>query len=98
MDAAVQTERKRVRPDIVFKRRRVAVFVDGCFWHSCPMHGRKPTANASYWELKLRKNGERDQADSASLTAAGWTVVRIWEHEPVAAALATVERALSRQL
>ncbi|WP_197700699.1 very short patch repair endonuclease [Rhodococcus rhodochrous] len=84
----------RVRPDIVFTRRKVAVFVDGCFWHVCPIHGRQPTRNEWYWTPKLRRNMERDRAADEALTDAGWTVVRIWEHEDQGAAVDAVIRAL----
>ncbi len=84
----------RVRPDIVFTRRKVAVFVDGCFWHVCPLHGRQPTRNEWYWTPKLRRNMERDRAADEALTDAGWTVVRIWEHEDQGAAVDAVIRAL----
>lgn len=72
----------RVRPDIVFTARKVAVFVDGCFWHVCPLHGRQPTTNDWYWAPKLRRNVERDRLADQALQAAGWVVVRVWEHEP----------------
>lgn len=72
----------RFRPDVVFTRAKVAVFVDGCFWHSCPTHGTRPTRNADYWLPKLERNVERDREQDAVLAASGWTVVRIWEHEP----------------
>ena len=89
---------KRVRPDIAFTARRVAVFIDGCFWHCCPQHGSKPAVNVGYWNPKLRRNVERDRAADTALAAAGWSVVRIWEHEPVADAVAAVLAALaSRQ-
>jgi len=80
----------RVRPDIVFTARRVAVFVDGCFWHCCPEHGSQPAANSWYWEPKLRRNVERDRAADAALGDAGWTVIRLWEHESLEGAIATV--------
>jgi DNA mismatch endonuclease, patch repair protein len=86
----------RVRPDIAFTARRVAVFVDGCFWHACPEHGSKPANNAWYWEPKLRRNVERDRAADAALSAAGWDVVRVWEHEPLEAAVSAVLAALTR--
>lgn len=85
----------RVRPDIVFTARRVAVFVDGCFWHCCPEHGTQPASNTWYWEPKLRRNVERDRAADAALDAAGWTVVRLWEHEALDAAVAAVAGAVS---
>jgi DNA mismatch endonuclease (patch repair protein) len=78
----------------VFTRRRVAVFVDGCFWHCCPVHGRPPLSNGSYWRPKLARNVERDQLDSDRLKEAGWIVVRLWEHVPLETAVKVVERAL----
>ena len=84
----------RVRPDIAFTARRVAVFVDGCFWHACPEHGRNPAVNEWYWAPKLRRTVERDRAADAALAAAGWRVVRIWEHEPLTDAVAAVTAAL----
>jgi len=72
----------RVRPDIVFSRRRVAVFVDGCFWHSCPWHGTKPRVNRHYWLPKLKRVTARDRKVKRLLTRAGWTVIRLWEHIP----------------
>ncbi len=71
----------RVRPDVVFTRRRVAAFLDGCFWHACAEHGTNPASNSDYWIPKLRRNVERDRLVEGALTAAGWTVVRVWEHE-----------------
>jgi DNA mismatch endonuclease, patch repair protein len=91
-------EGARVRPDIAFTARRVAVFVDGCFWHVCPEHGRDPTVNEWYWAPKLRRNMERDRAADAALAAAGWQVVRVWEHEPLDAAIAAVVAALGGRL
>ena len=86
----------RVRPDIAFTARKVAVFVDGCFWHGCPQHGSKPAVNVWYWEPKLRRNNERDRAADAALAAAGWAVVRVWEHEPLEAAVTSVLAALTQ--
>ena len=94
-DLRLDVEGVRVRPDIVFTRRKVAVFVDGCFWHCCPDHGRQPTTNEWYWSPKLLRNRERDARNTATLEAAGWRVVRLWEHEAVEAALAAVIAALS---
>ncbi|MFF7675684.1 very short patch repair endonuclease [Actinacidiphila glaucinigra] len=71
----------RPRPDILFTRARVAVFVDGCFWHCCPEHGRQPGVNGGYWAPKLERNVARDRAADEALTDAGWTVIRVWEHE-----------------
>ena len=84
----------RVRPDIVFTARRVAVFVDGCFWHCCPDHGSQPSANSWYWEPKLRRNVERDRHADEALGLAGWTVIRLWEHESLEAAVAAVREVL----
>lgn len=83
------------RPDIVFTRAKVAVFVDGCYWHSCPEHGTKPTRNADYWTPKLARNVERDREHDAALLEAGWAVVRVWEHTPVPEAVTTVVAAFS---
>lgn len=70
-----------IRPDIVFPRARVVIFVDGCFWHSCPDHGTNPTRNAHYWTAKLERNRDRDRRYDALLEDANWTVLRFWEHE-----------------
>ena len=86
---------RRVRPDIVFTGRKVAVFVDGCFWHACPEHGSKPRANEWYWGPKLIKNVERDRVNDAALILADWTVVRLWEHVPLDEAVTTVITALT---
>lgn len=67
--------------DIVFSRARVAVFVDGCFWHGCPEHATAPKTNAEWWTTKLARNVERDRETDALLAAAGWSVIRVWEHE-----------------
>jgi len=69
------------KPDLAFIGAKVAVFVDGCFWHGCPACFVAPSSNQAYWEPKIRTNRERDERVTASLTAAGWTVVRTWEHE-----------------
>lgn len=90
------SEGVRVRPDIVFTARKVVVFVDGCFWHACPEHGRQPTVNEWYWTPKLRRTMERDRAADAALTAAGWRVVRLWEHVPLEEAKAAVIAALAK--
>lgn len=80
--------------DIVFTRAKVAVFIDGCFWHSCPEHGTSPTANQEWWASKLKANAERDRDTDALLTAAGWTVIRCWEHEDPEEIADRVERAV----
>jgi DNA mismatch endonuclease (patch repair protein) len=71
----------RRRADLVFPRRKVAVYVDGCFWHSCPVHATKPRNNAQWWADKLAANVARDRDTDEKLLAEGWRVVRIWEHE-----------------
>lgn len=76
----------RRRADIVFTRRKVAVFCDGCYWHGCPAHGTWPKANAAWWRQKIQENQLRDRDTDSRLAAAGWTVVRVWEHEDPAAA------------
>jgi DNA mismatch endonuclease (patch repair protein) len=68
--------------DIAFTRIKLALFVDGCFWHGCPEHATWPKANAAWWEAKILKNRERDRETTRHLEAEGWTVIRIWEHEP----------------
>jgi DNA mismatch endonuclease (patch repair protein) len=68
------------RPDFVFSRQRVAVFVDGCFWHGCPRHGRVPQVRREYWEAKIWRNRRRDGEVKRLLQANGWRVLRIWEH------------------
>ncbi|MDX3756356.1 very short patch repair endonuclease [Streptomyces mirabilis] len=67
--------------DIVFGRAKVAIFLDGCFWHGCPVHATRPKANAEWWRAKLDKNIARDRETTDHLRAAGWTVMRFWEHE-----------------
>lgn len=69
--------------DIAFPRHKVAVFVDGCFWHFCPDHAVMPTNNAEFWRAKLQANRDRDLDTTRRLEACGWTVLRIWEHEDV---------------
>jgi DNA mismatch endonuclease, patch repair protein len=74
-------ERFQVRPDFVFRGRRLVVFVDGCFWHGCPRHGTRPRANAAFWRAKFRRNQARDRRDTRRLRRQGWRVLRLWEHE-----------------
>ena len=80
-----------VTVDIVFSRPRVAVFVDGCFWHGCPKHATFPKSNQDYWLPKLAENKERDKRQSRRLREAGWNVIRVWEHDcsPPAARVVT---------
>ncbi|WP_327636130.1 very short patch repair endonuclease [Kribbella sp. NBC_00482] len=93
-DLSIYTSSRRVRPDIVFTARKVAVFVDGCFWHCCPEHGRQPSVNSQYWSPKLQRNVERDRLADAALDDDGWSVVRIWEHEALVEAVEKVVSAL----
>jgi DNA mismatch endonuclease, patch repair protein len=93
-DLRLDLPQRRVRPDIAFTSRKVAVFIDGCFWHACPQHGSQPKNNEWYWSPKLDKNVERDRAADAALADAGWTVVRLWEHVPVGDAVAAVVAAV----
>lgn len=83
----------RVKADIVFTRDRIAIFVDGCFWHGCPEHGNTPKANTAYWGPKLSRNKERDLRVTDELRSDGWAVIRVWEHEPVERAVDLVMRA-----
>jgi DNA mismatch endonuclease (patch repair protein) len=76
----------------------VAVFVDGCFWHSCPEHGRQPTHNEWYWTPKLLRTIERDRAADSALEAAGWTVIRVWEHTAIESAVEKVHRSLTASI
>ena len=82
------------KPDIVFRRRRVAVYLDGCFWHSCPHHSSPPRSNSGFWEEKLSRNVERDQANTKALQERGWKVIRLWGHQSTDEMFRTVERAL----
>ncbi|MGD8214810.1 very short patch repair endonuclease [Aestuariimicrobium sp. Y1814] len=82
--------------DIAFPRQRLAVMVDGCFWHGCPEHGHIPKHNSEWWSNKLAHNLARDGDTTALLEAAGWTVLRVWEHEAPEDAFAHVASALAR--
>lgn len=88
----------RRRADIVFGPARVAVFIDGCFWHGCPDHGRPQTkANPAYWSEKMARNRARDADTDAKLAAAGWLVVRVWEHEDPAVVATRVAGAVRQR-
>jgi DNA mismatch endonuclease, patch repair protein len=88
----------RRRADILFSSARVAVFIDGCFWHSCPEHGSKPKVNSEQWQAKLLHNLERDRDTDQRIQNAGWAVVRVWEHEePSAAVTKIIASVRSRQ-
>lgn len=89
-------ERLRRRADIVFPRHGVAVFIDGCFWHGCPDHGRRTyEVNAWYWPEKIARNQGRDADTDDRLRAAGWSVVRVWEHEQPTQAAERIRLALA---
>lgn len=96
MDAPLPGMPRR-RADILFTRRRVAIFVDGCFWHSCPTHGTKPSTNAEWWTDKLAVNVARDRETDAYLEAIGWSVVRVWECTPLNEALILIEASLEKR-
>lgn len=94
-DMRVVADGVSTRPDIVFTRRRIAIFIDGCFWHSCPIHGRLPKTNTDYWIPKLARNTERDARQAAALKSAGWHVLRFWTHEAPDAVAAQIESAVN---
>lgn len=87
----------RCRVDVAFTRARLAVFVDGCFWHGCPQHGKSPTTNASYWCEKLARNPARDARNDEALRAAGWDVLRVWEHEDAEQAAVRIAKRLQQR-
>lgn len=84
----------RTTVDIAFGPAKVAVFVDGCFWHGCPIHGTRPKANSSWWAQKLEGTTERDQRSTAALESRGWKVIRVWEHEDADEAASMIETAV----
>ncbi|WP_434085244.1 very short patch repair endonuclease [Mycolicibacterium goodii] len=93
-DHAIRVDGRLIRPDIAFTKRRVAIFIDGCFWHSCPQHGRKPSVNQNYWSPKLERNSKRDAEQTEALQSAGWVVLRYWEHEDLAAVVDSIAAAI----
>ena len=95
-DLPVRVPGRVVRPDVAFTRARLAVFVDGCFWHCCPEHGNQPRANTDYWRPNLAGNVARDRAVDDALQGAGWRVVRAWEHEAPTAVADRVAASLSQ--
>jgi DNA mismatch endonuclease, patch repair protein len=97
LGGVVRTDTLRVAPDLVFRRARLAVFVDGCWWHRCPEHANEPRANTAYWLPKLDRNVTRDRLVDDGLRAAGWTVIRVWEHEDAIAAARLVADELARK-
>jgi DNA mismatch endonuclease, patch repair protein len=90
------TPGSRRTADVVFPRQRIAVYLDGCFWHGCPLHGTWPKANAEWWRTKIEENRRRDQDTNQRLMAAGWRVMRIWEHEALSDAACRIEAIIRR--
>jgi len=86
------------RPDFVFRRERVCVFVDGCFWHACPRHGTRPAGNRAFWKAKLDRNAARDRSVTRALRKAGWAVLRVWEHDLAAKHWLRIARRVARAL
>jgi DNA mismatch endonuclease, patch repair protein len=80
------------RPDVTFSKQQVAVFIDGCFWHGCPLHYARPRSRQDFWSAKLAENIDRDCRQSTALQAAGWCVVRLWEHEVILDLLGATEQ------
>jgi DNA mismatch endonuclease (patch repair protein) len=95
LGVTIVAENVRVVPDVIFSRARLAVFVDGCWWHGCPEHANTPRSNTAYWVPKLARNVVRDRRVDAALLSAGWAVVRIWEHENVSDAADRLQRLLA---
>jgi DNA mismatch endonuclease, patch repair protein len=90
-------QKRPIRPDIVFTRAKLAVFVDGCFWHGCPEHGTRPRQNQGYWDAKLSRNRDRDHLYNRVLEHGGWSVIRFWEHESPEESAQTIFRLLKSQ-
>lgn len=89
--------RTYVRPDFVFPTIKLAVFVDGCFWHSCPKHGVRPASNSKFWASKLDYNSQRDRAVTRAMKKKGWVVIRIWEHDlPSSRVAGRISRAVTK--
>ena len=96
VDYSVTTERRPIRVDIAFPKRRLAIFIDGCFWHGCPTHATMPRQNADYWGPKLDRNKHRDVEHTQLLEARGWHVRRFWTHEPAALIAAEIVSEVER--
>lgn len=97
VDVRLGKETRR-RADILFEDTRVAVFVDGCFWHGCPVHGTWPKQNAEFWRNKIETNQRRDADTDRRLTEAGWQVIRVWEHEDMSETAQRIAEALHQRL
>ncbi|MEX5256923.1 very short patch repair endonuclease [Kocuria arenosa] len=80
--------------DLLFRRARIAVFIDGCYWHGCPVHFNLPATNVRYWETKIGRNRARDLETTGLLQQRGWTVMRFWEHEPPGRVADAIEHAV----
>lgn len=87
-------ESPRRRADIAFPRLRIAIFIDGCFWHGCPIHGTSPKANAEFWKRKIEANIARDRDTDERLRGTGWVVLRFWEHEDPDDVAASIRRSV----
>ena len=87
---------RRRRADVAFTRAKVAVFIDGCFWHGCPEHGMTPRTNTEFWKAKITRNRARDVDTTVRLEGMGWAVLRFWEHHPTADAVEAVVRVVTR--
>lgn len=95
VDYAPLSQNRRLRADLVFTRAKVAVFIDGCFWHGCPQHYVASRTNTDYWGPKIAANAERDARNTASLEGDGWTVLRFWAHTPADEAAARIVDAVT---
>jgi DNA mismatch endonuclease (patch repair protein) len=95
VDARLPIEGVRRRSDVSFGPARVAVFVDGCYWHMCPEHGSAPKSNSEWWRNKFENTRRRDKDTDRRLLAAGWVPIRVWEHEDPKGAARRVQRAVS---
>ena len=93
VDYSLPFDRRR-KADVVFSRQRVAVFIDGCFWHGCPQHYVAPKSHDEYWRRKVEGNRQRDRQTTSLLEEQGWLVLRFWEHEPAEAAAAAIKDAV----
>jgi DNA mismatch endonuclease (patch repair protein) len=96
VDHPVDASRRR-KADVVFPDAHVAIYVNGCFWHACSEHGTAPKANGAWWKRKLEANRSRDADTDARLSAAGWVVLRFWEHDDLVAAATEIEAAVERR-
>ncbi|WP_272865452.1 very short patch repair endonuclease [Mycobacteroides abscessus] len=96
-DYPIRANGRLIRPDIAFTKRKVAVFIDGCFWHGCPDHGRSPKSNVEYWTAKLSSNVARDVLQTSTLQAYGWIVIRIWSHTDVSEAVEIIRKTVAQR-